>query len=147
MNPWEHEFLDGDLHDPLRVERSAPVTDEEAALIEEVCQLATPGPFVTDEETDIPGALIATLPDGRNIISLSTPCPQGDGCVEHTSVEANARLICRSRFMLLRLLRDRESWWAERAELLDRIRSLESERPALESASWSEVARYSPRPK
>jgi hypothetical protein len=147
MHPWENEFLDSDLHDPLRVERSAAVTDEEAAGIESLCREATPGPFVTDEETDAPGALIATLPDSRNIVSLTMPCPHDEPCLDAQMINANARLICRARYMLLRLLRDRERWLAEREELLAKVRSFETETRAADGTSWSEVARYSLRPR
>ena len=91
MNPW-HEDPDELDHrgvfDPLCVERSAPIEDEEAAMVEALCQAATPGPLVVDDEVEGEGAVVVSLPDGRLIVSLTVP-------VEHTQGEevsrANAR--------------------------------------------------------
>jgi hypothetical protein len=121
MNIWTAE-ADGlgteDVFDPLYIERSAPIDDDEAALIEELCLAATPGPLVVDEQADGDGAVVVSLPDGRLIVSLTAG-------VEHTqsaeAVEANTQLICKARNVLLRLLRDRQQWNEERETLLERI--------------------------
>ena len=51
--------------------------------------------------------------------------------IEHTEdkdiTRANAELICRARYLLLRLLRDREQWKEERETLLQRIGKLKTE--------------------
>jgi len=111
------------LFDPLCIERSAPISDEEAALAEDLCQAATPGPLVVDEQATGDGAVVATLPDGRCIVSLTAG-------VEHTesdgATEANAQLICKARYLLLRLLRDRQKWTEERDSLLERVATLEA---------------------
>jgi len=126
MNRW-HDNPDGldhgDIFDPLCVERSAPMDDGEAELIKALCQSATPGPLVIDDEAEGEGAIVATLPDGRMIVSLTAS-------VEHTddfgAIEANAQLICKSRNMVLRLLRDRQQWKAQREFLQQRIHTLET---------------------
>jgi len=113
---------DSDIFDPLRVERSASISDREAADIEALCQAATAGPLLTDDETEGDGVVVASLPDGRHIVSLTAQSP-----AEHRSaVEANARLICKARYLLLRLLRDRARWRAERRRLCERMRALEA---------------------
>jgi len=112
------------MFDPLYIERSAPIDDDEAAQIELLCQSATPGPLVIDDDVAGEGALVASLPDGHMIVSLTAP-------VEHTEDEeaarANAELICKARYLLLRLLRDRRQWNEERERLLNRIEELEHE--------------------
>ncbi len=118
------EELDGSgIFDPLCVQRSAPLEDEEAALVEALCQAATPGPLVVDDETPGDGAVVACLPDGRMIVSLSASMEHVQGeAVAH----ANAELICKARHLLLRLLRDRRQWKEEQEFLLERIRTLEA---------------------
>jgi len=126
MSIWREQVddsgVDG-LFDPLCVERSAPIGDEEAALVETLCQAATPGPLVVDEQAAGDGAVVVSLPDGRLIVSLTAG-------VEHTesggAIEANAQLICKARYLMLRLLRDRQQWKEEREFLLQRIRTLEA---------------------
>lgn len=108
-------LLDSDISDPLRVERSSAVDDDEAAAIEILCRAATPGPLVTDDMADGQGSLVAMLPDGRNVISLSHESSETDA---RLTVEANLQLICRARHLLLRLLRDRR-------QLRERLRELE----------------------
>ena len=109
-------FQDSDISDPLRIERSSAMDDEEAAAVEALCRAATPGPLMVDEAADGEGILVASLPDGRHVISLSSEgCPDDAECM----AEANIQLICRARYLLLRMLRDRR-------RLLDRIRELES---------------------
>ena len=126
MTRWREdldELSDSAIFDPLCVERSAPMDDEEAALVEAICQAATPGPLVVDDQVEGEGAVVVSLPDGRLIVSLTAP-------VEHTEADgathANAELICKARYLLLRLLRDRQQWKEEREFLLARIRTLEA---------------------
>ncbi|NIP87091.1 MAG: hypothetical protein GTO03_16625, partial [Planctomycetales bacterium] len=45
---------------------------------------------------------------------------------DEAAADANAQLICRARYLLLRLLRDRRQWQRERESLLERIRHLEA---------------------
>lgn len=125
MGTWrEHEDgLDSEcIFDPLCVERSAPIDDEEASLIEALCQASTPGPLVVDDDASGEGAVVATLPDSRMIVSLTAG-------VEHTetggTIDANAELLCKARYLLLRLLRDRQQWKEEKEFLVQRIRTLE----------------------
>ena len=126
MSRWQ-ENTDGldhtEIFDPLCIERSAPMGDEEADLLEALCRSATPGPLVIDDEAQGEGAVVATLPDGRMIISLTA-------AVEHTedpgAIEANAHLFCKSGNLLLRLLRDRRQWLAQRDFLQERIHTLET---------------------
>ncbi len=125
MNRW-HDNLDylnhDDIFDPLCVERSAPMDDGEAGLIEALCLSATPGPLVIDDEAEGEGAVVAGLPDGRLIVSLTASVKHTD---DRTASEANAQLICKARTMLLRLLRDRQQWNQQREFLQERIRTLE----------------------
>jgi hypothetical protein len=111
-----------DMFDPLYIERSSPIEDEEAASIESLCQSATPGPLVVDDNVDGEAAPVFALPDGRMIVSLTA-------LVEHTDDEeasrANAQLICKARYLLLRLLRDRRDWAQQRERLNRRIDELE----------------------
>ena len=54
MNRWHEdpdELNHSGVFDPLCVQRSAPMDDEEAALIEALCQAATPGPLVVRESS------------------------------------------------------------------------------------------------
>jgi len=111
MSIWREERdgveIEG-LFDPLCIERSKPFDDAEAALVEALCQA---------------GAVVVSLPDGRLIVSL-TAGVEHTKCVE--ALEANAQLICKARYLLLRLLRDRQQWKEEREFLLERIRTLEA---------------------
>ncbi len=124
---WRHDHSDevdhGDVFDPLCVERSAPMKDEEAAVVEALCLAATPGPLVVDDEVEGEGAVVVSLPDGRLIVSLTAPVEQTD---DLEASHANAQLICKARYLLLRLLRDRRRWNKQRELLLDRIRTLEA---------------------
>ncbi len=119
---FSEELDRSDLFDPLCVERSAPLGDDEGERIEKLCRNATPGPFVVDDEVDGEAAVMATLPDGRLIVSLTD-------YVGHTEdnevIQANAELICKARYLLLKLLRDRRCWKEERAVLEARVQYLE----------------------
>ncbi len=151
MNLWgesRDEVDGGDMFDPLCIQRSAPMNDDEAALAEALCQAATPGPLVVDDEAEGQGAVVVTLPDGRLIVSLTAS-------VEHArdggAIHANAELICKARFLLLRLLRDREQWKEQREFLLERIRTLETalgpEKKLAEREGWDPTSRFSARPR
>ena len=145
MSRW-HENVDGldhsEIFDPLCVERSAPMDDREAELVETLCHAATPGPLVVDDEAEGEGAVVASLPDGRLIVSLTAS-------VEHTqdraATEANAQLICKARTLVLRLLRDRQQWKGQRVFLQERLRTLESllqgERTVAEDESLEDTVR------
>ncbi|MEE8452456.1 MAG: hypothetical protein V3R99_11100 [Thermoguttaceae bacterium] len=109
--------------DPLSVQRSAPIEDEEAAMVEALCLAATPGPLVVDDETGGEGAIVVSLPDGRLIVSMTAPVEQTD---DEAVTLANAQLICKARHLLLRLLRDRQQWKQQQEFLQERIRTLEA---------------------
>ena len=132
MRWWEiEEFDDCDLFDPVRVERSPTVEDAEAAVFEAICHSASPGPFVIDDHADGEGIVVASLPDGRLIVSIGATQPsEEDGEIQ---AEANARLFCEARCMILRLLRDRERWYERERDLLDRIAVLENRLARLET--------------
>jgi len=120
----EDPFLDSGCFD-LHLIRSRPMEDDEAELIEAICQAATPGPLATDDVSDGGGALVATLPDGRSIVSVGAvpSCPED----ARSRGAADAQLICEARSVVLRLLRDRERWRRRERLLLEKIRSLESQ--------------------
>ncbi|MHC4398619.1 MAG: hypothetical protein ACYTG0_02965 [Planctomycetota bacterium] len=121
----EDGFGENDSFDPLHFVRSRPVADDEAELIEAICQAATPGPLIVDDRTEGGGALIATLPDGRNIVSAREPAAGPEDAREATV--ANAQLICEARCLLLRLLRDRQRWQCRERSLVDKIQALEDQ--------------------
>jgi len=123
MNLW-HDNPDGeDVFDPLCIERSSPIEDQEAELVEALCRAATPGPLVVDDQADGDGAAVVSLPDGRMIVSLAASVDQTR---DEAVTDANAELICKARYLLLRLLRDRQQWKEQREFLLQRIRTLEA---------------------
>lgn len=141
--PWfEYDWFDDGPFDPLQVERSRPVDDEEAKQWEIVCQTASPGPLVLDDQADGGGMVVAILPDGRRLISRA---PVGSPLDAMCASEANTELICHARFWLLRLLRDRqqsrhreESLRRKVEELRTRLRMLEGlADPTLASAGES----------
>ncbi len=136
MRWWEIEdFDDSDVFDPVRVERSPRVEDTEAAVFEAICHSASPGPFMIDDQAGGEGIVVATLPDGRLIVSIGAAQPaEEDGEVQ---AEANARLFCEARCMILRLLRDRERWYERERDLVDRVAVLESSLAKLERHSDS----------
>ena len=125
MNLWHENPDEVDptiAFDPLCVQRSAPIEDDEAAMVEALCLASTPGPLVVDDEADGDGAVVVSLPDGRLIVSMTAPVEQTD---DETVTLANAQLICKARHLLLRLLRDRRQWSQQREFLQERIRTLE----------------------
>jgi len=142
MSRWR-EHSDGldqsKMFDPLCVERSAPMDDEEAELVKALCQSATPGPLVIDDETEGEGAVVATLPDGRHIVSLTASVQH---IQDRAAIEANARLICKAKNLLLRLLRDRQQWRHQQEFLQERVRTLEtaleSERAVTHGEGWKD---------
>ncbi len=108
--------------DSLLLDRLAPLGEKELECIEKLCESVDPGPLVVDDVAAGEGAVVATLPDGRHIVSLAAT-----GSVNDPDwVSANARLICQARYFLLRLLHDRRRWQEEREKLLARIQALEA---------------------
>lgn len=136
MRWWEiEEFDDCDMFDPIRIERSPRVEDTEAAVFEAICHTASPGPFVIDDQASGEGTVVASLPNGRLVVSLgAAPPSEEDGPLQ---ADANARLICEARCMILRLLRDRERWFERERDLLDQIAVLKSRVGQLEHESES----------
>jgi hypothetical protein len=124
MRWWAREGFDEfDMVDPLLLDRPVPVEDAEVDRMETLCRAATPGSLVMDDQSDGGGELIATLPDGRLIVS-----ERGEvlGDEEHrASVEANAQLICRARSIVLRMVHDRRCWRQREQQMLQRIEELE----------------------
>ena len=122
--PWfEYESFDDSPFDPLQVERSRPVDDEEAKQWEIVCQTSSPGPLVIDDQTDGGGVVVAILPDGRRLVSTA---PAGSPLDAMCAMEANTELICHARFWLLRLLRDREQGRRREEALRGKVEELQS---------------------
>jgi hypothetical protein len=128
---FEDEFESGPF-DPLQVERSRPVDDEEASQWEMVCQAASPGPLVIDDQADGGGVVVATLPDGRRLISRT---PAGSPLDAMCLAEANTELICHARFWLLRLLRDREHGKRRERQLQQEVEELQARLRLLEEAA------------
>jgi hypothetical protein len=127
---WRSDFEDCcreddrfDRSDPHLV-RCRPVEDDEAEIIEAICLAAMPGPLVTDDLSSGGGALVATLPDGRSIVSVRPPSGSPDDA--RSMASANAQLICEARCLLLRLLRDRQRWKRREEGLAERIGELEA---------------------
>ncbi|MBN1590054.1 MAG: hypothetical protein JW888_11105 [Pirellulales bacterium] len=127
MNVWDDDGLwfaqeESPCSDSLSLDWLLPLNDKEAACIETLCEEAGPSPLVIDDIAAGDGVVVATLPDGRHIISLA-PTGSPD---DPAWVDANARLICHARSFLIRLLRDRGRWCEERKKLLSRIEALEA---------------------
>ncbi|NUQ61623.1 MAG: hypothetical protein HUU20_03990 [Pirellulales bacterium] len=135
--PWFHDnwFDDGPI-DPLQVERSRPVEDEEASQWEMVCQAASPGPLVLDDQADGGGIVVATLPDGRQLVSIA---PVGSPLDAMCISEANTELICHARFWLLRLLRDREHARQREEALRHQIEQLQAQVRLVRGSSEDEA--------
>ena len=120
---WDVHPETAEVFDPLYLERSPPLSDDEAEAVRQLCESTTPGPLLTDEETDELGAVVATLPDGRSILSLGVEAA-ADEVEDAATIEANARLFCRARYYLLRLLRDRERCNQQREQLEEEVAQL-----------------------
>jgi hypothetical protein len=124
MRWWDEECFDEfDVADPMEHERIVPVDDEEAERFEAICRAATPGPLVIDDQSEGDGVLVATLPDGRLIVSQRSL----DERESHAAIDANAQLICRARCMVLRMVHDRLCWHEREQQLIEKIQRLESE--------------------
>lgn len=128
---------DGDAYLPDLVRRR-PVDDDEAEIIEAICLATTPGPLVTDDVSDGGGSLVATLPNGRSIVSLRPPGGSPDDV--RSMAAANLHLICEARLWLLRLLEDRRRWRRRQEEIQEKIDSLEerleTDYEQAEPAAW-----------
>ena len=149
MHWWDDCYDDSEIFDPLRVERSRPMEDEEATLFEALCQAASPGPLVVDDRAGGEGAVVATLPDGRHIVSLRTA--ESFAADSPRTIAANAQLICEARFLALRLLRDREKWQCRERCLEEKIRSLQAElerqQETAEPPEWAAASQHPSRPR
>jgi len=152
MRWWDEECIDDEdsvITDPLLIERSKPVTDEEARDFEEMAQASTPGPLVVDDKSEGGDTVIASLPHGHSVVS------QGEKVVTPAdavaAAKANAELICRARCIILRLLRDRRHAKRREQALRQRIEFLESEierrQQMAGSARWEEADGVPARPR
>ena len=132
MSHWcdDIEPFEGDgPHDSVLIESPRPVRDDEVQQLEALCEDAAPGPFVVGDAADGEGLVIATLLDGRQVISRKF----GFGHrLPHHAIEATVRLFCQARHLLLRLLEDRKElkaqqgrWRQERQQLLAQIAELQ----------------------
>jgi len=138
MRWWDIEELDDcDVFDSVRIERKPQVEDCEAAVFEAICLTASPGPYMIDDRADGEGTVVATLPDGRLVVSIGTTQPADDDV--QLEADANARLICEARCMILRLLRDREQAYERQRDLLDRINVLETRLEQLEQLEQQQL--------
>jgi hypothetical protein len=142
-------FEGDDRFDPLYLVRSRPVEDEEADLIEAICRAATPGPWVVDDATEGCGTLVATLADGRNVVSVRPPESCLDGA--WSAAVANAQLICEARCVVLRLVRDRRRWKRREKRLREKIEQLqeqlERQSESLEQTGVVPEEQTAPRPR
>jgi len=143
--PWfEHDRFDDSYFDPLQIQRTRPVTDEEAQQWEAVCQAASPGPLVADDLADGSGVLVASLPDGRQLVSTA---PVGSPLDAMCAAEANAELICHAKLWLLRLLRDRDHARRHEQVLQQRIEQLQAHLHALAERVESDAPPANPFPR
>jgi hypothetical protein len=106
------------LFDPL-----IPLSEEDIAAIETLCEAAGPWPLVADDVALGEGVIVATLPDGRHVVSLAPAGTTDDPDWE----PANTRLICQGRYFLRRLLNDRRRRQDECEQLRARVEALEAE--------------------
>jgi len=149
MRWWDEEWGESVLSESLLLGQGGPIGDEEAERFEAICRAATPGPLVIDDRSDGSGVVVASLPDGRHVVSHSEQmASQADA---EATAEANAGLICRARCMVLRLLRDRQHWRQREKDLLERVRLLEAElqrqRDMLDRPEWDRTGRVPARPR
>jgi len=151
MSSWHSDPEDvgtSGFFDPLCIERSAPMDDDEAAIIEALCQAATPGPLVVDDGVEGEGAPVVSLPDGRMIVSLTAAVEQ---VRDEVATHANAELICKARYLVLRLLRDRQQWKEQQEFLMERISALEAalgiEKGAAVAGDGKGASRVAPHPR
>ncbi len=123
--PWfEHDTFEDSLFDPLQIQRSRPVTDDEAAQWEAVCLAASPGPLLCDDRADGGGTLVVILPNGQRLVSTALPISTMDAmCI----AEANAELMCHARLWMLRMLRDREHSRRREQMLERRVEELQAQ--------------------
>lgn len=150
MWTWDEDrFEEIEVYDPLEFVRNQPVDDEQAELIEAICQTATPGPLVIDDVSEGGGVLVASLPDGRHIVSLRPV--EGSPQDARAAAVANAQLVCEARGLLLRLLHDREAAKNREASLLERIQALEDQLQRLHEpprhSAWTSESPIHSRPR
>ncbi|HIE38371.1 MAG TPA: hypothetical protein EYH34_14695 [Planctomycetes bacterium] len=126
MRWWDQDCFDEfDVADPLQDQRMVPVDDDEAERLEQLCLAGTPGPLVIDDRSDGDGVVVATLPDGRMIVSRHVAVRSQEE--SEAAIQADAELICRARCMVLRMVRDRRLWRKREQHLLERIDQLEKQ--------------------
>ncbi len=97
------------------------LTSEQIERIRQLLQRAS-GSLVLDDQTDGDGAVVATLSNGRHLVTLSVPLGTR---IDPATEEANAELFCHARYIIARLLRDREALLEENARLRQRLTELE----------------------
>ncbi len=97
------------------------LSEEQIQRIKEVVEQAS-AQVVLDDEADGDGAVVATMSNGRHLITLALPL--GDR-IDPATAEADALLFCHARQVITRLLQDRECLLEENARLRQRIAELE----------------------
>ncbi len=98
------------------------LSQEQIQRIKEVLQRAS-ACVVLDDDADGDGAVVATMSDGRHLITLALPL---GGRIDPATAEADALLFCHARAVISRLLQDREYLLEENARLRQRLAELES---------------------
>ncbi len=98
------------------------LSEEQIQRIKEVLEQASAS-VVLDEDADGDGAVVATMSDGRHLITLALPL---GGRIDPATAEADALLFCHARTVIYRLLQDREYLLEENDRLRQRIAELES---------------------
>lgn len=104
------------------VESGRILNQEQIQRIKEVLQRASAS-VVLDEDADGDGAVVATMSDGRHLITLALPL---GGRIDPATAEADALLFCHARAVISRLLQDREYLLEENAQLRQRLAELET---------------------
>ena len=107
------------LPDPSWVE-SQVLTEEQVGRIRQLLARAS-GAIVLDDHADGHGAVVATLSNGRHLISLEVPLGSK---IDPAAEEANAELFGHARAIIARLLRDRELILQENARLRRQVEEL-----------------------